>query len=60
MGMSDNMLACIKAIAENRIQDAKQYAICCCVEDSTKKMKARFNTTRNCLKMVQTMLWKYL
>lgn len=28
MGMSDNMLACIRAIAENRIQDAKQYAIC--------------------------------
>lgn len=36
MGMSDNMLACIRAIAENRIQDAKQYAICCCVEDGTK------------------------
>lgn len=41
MGMSDNMLACIKAIAENRIQDAKQYAICCCVEDSTKKNEGK-------------------
>lgn len=41
MGMSDNMLACIRAIAENRIQDAKQYAICCCVEDSTKKNEGK-------------------
>ena len=41
MGMSDNMLACIRAIAENRIQDAKQYAICCCVEDSTKKNESK-------------------
>lgn len=41
MGMSDNMLACIKAIAENRIQDAKQYTICCCVEDGTKKNKGK-------------------
>lgn len=41
MGMSDNMLACIRAIAENRIQDAKQYAICCCVEDGTKKNEGK-------------------
>ena len=41
MGMNDNMLACIRAIAENRIQDAKQYAICCCVEDSTKKNEGK-------------------
>lgn len=41
MGMSDNMLACIRAIAENRIQDAKQYAIYCCVEDSTKKNEGK-------------------
>lgn len=41
MGMSDNMLACIRAIAENRIQDAKQYAICCCAEDNTKKNEGK-------------------
>lgn len=41
MGMSDNMLACIRAIAENRIQDAKQYAICCCTEDNTKKNEGK-------------------
>ena len=27
MGMDDNMLMCIRALAENRIQDAKEYAI---------------------------------
>lgn len=27
MGMDNDMLACIKALAENRIQDAKEYAI---------------------------------
>lgn len=37
MGMTNNMLLCVKALAENRIQDAKQYAVCCCVEDNTKK-----------------------
>lgn len=27
MGMDEHMLACIKALAENRIQDAKKEAI---------------------------------
>ena len=35
MGMDDNMLMCIRALAENRIQDAKEYAIRCCVNLST-------------------------
>ena len=52
MGMSDNMLACIRAIAENRIQDAAA------LRTAQRKMKARSNTTRSCLKTVQTMLWK--
>lgn len=39
MGMDNDMLACIKALAENRIQDAKEYAIRCCVNDTTKKNK---------------------
>ena len=37
MGMDDLMLSCIRALAENRIQDAKQAAIACCVNDTTKK-----------------------
>ena len=37
MGMDDRMLSCIKALAENRIQDAKNEAICCCINDKTKK-----------------------
>ena len=35
------MLACIKALAENRIQDAKNEAICCCVNDTTKKNQSK-------------------
>lgn len=37
MGMDVNMLACVRALAENRIQDAKKYAVCCCANDNTKK-----------------------
>jgi len=37
MGMTTNQIAMVKALAENRVQDAKKYAICCCAEDSTKK-----------------------
>ena len=36
-GMDQNMLTLIRTLAENRIQDAKKYAVCCCVNDSTKK-----------------------
>lgn len=41
MGMDDHMLACIKALAENRIQDAKKEAICCCINDNTKKNESK-------------------
>lgn len=37
MGMDNDMLKCIEALAENRIQDAKRHAICCCANDTTKK-----------------------
>lgn len=40
MGMDEHMLACIEALAKNRIQDAKKEAICCCVNDTTKKNAA--------------------
>lgn len=41
MGMDNDMLACIKALAENRIQDAKEYAIRCCINDTTKKNESK-------------------
>jgi len=41
MGMDANMLACIRALAENRIQDAKKEAICCCLNDTTKKNESQ-------------------
>ena len=41
MGMDDNMLMFIKSLAENRIHDAKKYAICCCINDTTKKNKSK-------------------
>jgi len=37
MGMDEHMIAVIKALAENRIQDAKNEAIVCCLNDTTKK-----------------------
>ena len=36
-GLDYNMLNLVKALAENRIQDAKNAAIACCVNDRTKK-----------------------
>lgn len=36
-GLDGNMLKLIKALAENRVQDAKNAAICCCANDGTKK-----------------------
>lgn len=41
MGMSEDMLSCIRALAENRIQDAKNKAIICCINDNTKKNDSR-------------------
>lgn len=35
--MTANQLALVRALAEDRIQDAKKYAACCCAEDTTKK-----------------------
>lgn len=50
MGLDDHMLACIKALAENRIQDAKNEAICCCENDTTKKNRSRTEYYRKLLK----------
>ncbi|MCM1057250.1 MAG: ATP-binding protein [Firmicutes bacterium] len=37
MGMTSNMLSVIRYVAENDLQKAKQYALCCCAEDTTQK-----------------------
>lgn len=36
-GLDHNMMHLIKALAENRIQDAKNAAMACCTNDNTKK-----------------------
>lgn len=41
MGMDENMLNCIRALAENRIHDAKKEALCCCINDTTKKNEGK-------------------
>ena len=46
---ANNQLALIKALAENHIQDAKKAAICCCVEDNTKKNRWEVNRYKNLL-----------
>ncbi len=42
-GLDDNMLKLIKALAENRIQDAKNAAIHCCINDGTKKNEGKIH-----------------
>lgn len=49
MGMGVNMLACVRALAENRIQDAKKYAFCCCANDNTKKNESQVRRYKNLL-----------
>lgn len=40
-GLDSNMLALIRALAENRIQDAKKEAVICCTNDNTKKNEGK-------------------
>lgn len=37
MGMTNNMLSLVRYVAENNLSKAKQYALCCCTEDTTQK-----------------------
>lgn len=39
MGMTNNMISLVRYVAENDLQKAKQYALCCCNEDTTQKNK---------------------
>lgn len=58
MGMDDLMLACIRALAENRIQDAKNAAICCCVNDTTKKNEGKTKYYKKLLENGSTNLYE--
>ena len=37
MGLTYNQLQLIRAVAENKMLDARKFAICCCEEDKTQK-----------------------
>ena len=58
MGMDEHMLSCIKALAENRIQDAKKEAICCCINDKTKKNESKTAYYRKLLENGATNLFE--
>lgn len=58
MGMDEHMLSCIKALAENRIQDAKNEAICCCINDNTKKNESRTKYYKKLLENGSTNLFE--
>lgn len=58
MGMDEHMLSCIRALAENRIQDAKNEAICCCINDNTKKNESRTKYYKKLLENGSTNLFE--
>lgn len=58
MGMDEHMLACIKALAENRIHDAKNEAICCCINDNTKKNESKTKYYRKLLENGSTNMFE--
>lgn len=58
MGMDEHMLACIRALAENRIQDAKKEAICCCLNDNTKKNEGKTTYYKKLLENGSTNLFE--
>lgn len=49
MGMTANQLALVRAIAENKLSDAKKFAVACCVEDTTQKNAACVKRYKNLL-----------
>lgn len=56
MGMTANQLALVKAIAENDLKKAKDYALCCCVEDTTQKNAPYVKRYKNLLQNNTTMI----
>mgnify|MGYP003283225977 FL=1 len=57
-GLDRNMLMLIRALAENRIQDAKKIAITCCANDSTKKNEGTIQYYRKLLENGNTALFE--
>ena len=56
MGMTSNQLAMVRAIAENKLADAKKCAIACCVEDTTQKNAIYVKRYKNLLENNPTMI----
>lgn len=57
-GLDRNMLMLIRALAENRMQDAKKAAIACCANDSTKKNEGTIQYYRKLLENGNTTLFE--
>ena len=49
MALTEDMLSCIRALAENRIQDAKKYATIVCINDNSKKNEGKTEYYRKLL-----------
>lgn len=58
MGMDEHMLSCVRALAENRIQDAKNEAIICCINDTTKKNASKTKYYKKLLENGSTNLFE--
>ncbi len=56
MGMTANQLAVVRAIAENKLSDAKKYAVLCCIEDTTQKNAPYVKRYKNLLESNPTMI----
>lgn len=54
--MTANQLAVVKAIAENKLSDAKKYAVLCCIEDTTQKNAPYVKRYKNLLENNPTMI----
>lgn len=57
-GLDENMLYLIKALAENRIQDAKKAALACCANDTTKKNEQKIKYYKKLLENGNTNLFE--
>lgn len=56
--MDEDMLDCIRALAENRIQDAKDKAIICCINDTTKKNASKTSYYKKLLENGSTKMFE--
>ena len=56
--MDEDMLDCIRALAENRIQDAKDKAIICCITDTTKKNASKTSYYKKLLENGSTKMFE--